>query len=170
MKQITIILIAILLIPFAAMSDNHADKKAELDAYWKQVSQTVQTGDAAGYQALYHSDAVVVTGRALGDGGPGSTSLISDMIKKWQAGFDKTKAGEINANVIFRFSDTAVGSGSAHQTGVFHYFTVNNTTRDRYDVYVNFDALLVKKDGKWLMVMEHQKSLSSRDEFITIPR
>ena len=36
----------------------------ELDAYWAEISRTVEEGDFAGYSATYHPDAVVIFGMA----------------------------------------------------------------------------------------------------------
>ncbi len=80
----------ILLVPASV----DAQTVAELDAYWAEVTRTVEEGDFEGYSGLYHPDAVLEVG------------------------------------------------GTVH-----------------------FDALLVRKDGAWLMMMEYQKQPATGAEW-----
>ncbi|MDH3399994.1 MAG: hypothetical protein OEM03_03415, partial [Chromatiales bacterium] len=50
------------------------------------------------------------------------------------------------------------GPETAFQTGVFRYSTRGQSESEQV-VYVRFESLLVKKDGKWLVVMERQLGL-----------
>jgi hypothetical protein len=38
-----------------------AQTTSELDAFWDEMSRTVEAGDFDGYSALYHPDAVLVS-------------------------------------------------------------------------------------------------------------
>ena len=94
-------------------AEDSASVKDELKAFWREVSRTVNTGDYEGYAALYHPDAVLVVGPAYGKTGQGKSMPIADALAGWKSGFDATKAGKLDANVGFRFSETALGDGVA---------------------------------------------------------
>ena len=79
---------------------NDSLRLAELDHYWKVLSKTVSDGDAEGYEAAYHEDAVVVF--ATGDNKV-SISIEKAMVN-WRPGFEETKMGKNKANVVFRLS------------------------------------------------------------------
>ena len=56
---------------------------------------------------------------------------------------------------------------SAHETGVFHYYTINKKGQQS-DTYVHFESLWVKKNNKWKMIMEYQKSRTTEAEWNTL--
>ena len=132
-----------------------AQTTSELDGYWAAVSRTVEQGDFEGYAALYHEDAVVVSG--------GASSPIAATLAGWEPGFVDTKSGRSRASVEFRFSQRLNDATTAHETGIFHY-TLDTDSGEATAQYVHFEALLVKKDG-WKMVMEYQQSVASVDEW-----
>lgn len=134
------------------------DAKAEVDAYWHALAKTVRDGDAKGYRALYHDDAVVVMVES------GKSNFIDDMMKVWKPGFDATAAGKMQADVEDRFSKRIIGKDTAWESGMFHYWTIDETGK-RTDHYAWFESLLVKKDGKWLQTMELQKKAATRDDW-----
>ena len=130
---------------------------ATVDDLWAEVSRTVSAGDFDGYAATYHPDAVLVnkSGRA--------TYPITTALAGWKQGFDDTMSGKQESGVEFRFSQRLSDETTAHDTGIFHYwFTPDGG--ERTDVYVEFEGLLVKKDG-WLMMMEYQKDQVSKEEW-----
>jgi hypothetical protein len=129
----------------------------ELDAYWTEISRTVTEGDFDGYAALYHPDAVLVAG---GSG----TYPIGNALAGWKQGFDDTREGAAVAGVEFRFTGRLNDETTAHETGMFRY-TFKSEDAQEVVALVHFDALLVKKDGKWLMVMEHQKEPATDEEW-----
>ena len=138
-----------------SITEQEAQRLKELDQYWAQVSKTVEEGDYEGYAALYHEDAVVVF--ATRD--PKMSVAIADALKAWKPGFDDTKAGKTKANVEFRFSQRIGNKNTAHETGVFAYSDGGPNN------YVAFEMLLVKKDGKWLGMMEYQKNGATQAEW-----
>lgn len=129
----------------------------ELDAFWADVARTVSEGDFEGYAATYHPDAVVIFG--MND----TIVPVSGALSGWKPGFDRTKNGEVNAAVDFRFSRRLTSETSAHETGIFFYRTGPEGAME--GSYINFTALTVKKDGRWLMVMENQKSEASLEDW-----
>ena len=134
---------------------------AELDQFWKALSKTVKDGDYEGYGALYHSDAVVVFA-----GGANKTSVpISTALANWKQGFQDTKDGKQKDNVEFRFSQRIGNDETAHETGIFHFTSVDENGRTRADSYTHFEMLFVKKGGKWLSIMEYQKSPATKAEW-----
>jgi ketosteroid isomerase-like protein len=134
-----------------------AQTTAELDAYWAEVSRTVETGDFEAYAALYHADAVIVSNFTT-DSHP-----IENALEGWEQGFIDTKAGRTKASVSFRFSQRLNDGVTAHETGIFNY-RFEAASGQVTDQYVHFEGLLVKKDG-WKMMMEYQKSPASVEEW-----
>ncbi len=129
----------------------------ELDAYWAEVSRTVTEGDFDGYAALYHPDAVLVAG---GSG----TYPIGNALAGWKQGFDDTREGKAEAGVEFRFTGRVNDETTAHETGMFRYTLKSRDGEDAVSL-VHFEALLVKKDGRWLMLMEYQKESATNEEW-----
>jgi ketosteroid isomerase-like protein len=134
-----------------------AQVASELDEYWAEVSRTVAEGDFDGYAGLYHPDAVLVAG------GSGSYP-IEKALAGWKQGFDDTREGKAVAGVEFRFTGRVNDETTAHETGIFRYTLASKDAEDVVAL-VHFEALLVKKDGRWLMVMEYQKEPATNDEW-----
>lgn len=143
----------LLLIPAAQAQD----VATELDAYWAEVTRTVEQGDFEGYAALYHPDAVLVFA------GQGTTMPVSGALAGWKDGFEQTKAGAISATVSFRFSRRLNSATTAHETGIFNYVTEG--TDGKGGAMVHFTAMLVKKDGQWLMVLEDQEQMATQEDW-----
>lgn len=148
---------ALVLAPGAGLS---AQVTAELDAFWAEVSQTVQSGDFDGYSATYHPDAVVI----FGD----TTQPISAALAGWEAGFEDTLTGLVEASVQFRFSERRNDATTAHETGIFRYEAVSPAD-DGSVQYIHFEALLVKRDG-WKLLMEFQRGAASQAEWEALER
>jgi len=137
-----------------------ADDKiiAELDSTWTEMSRIVAEGDFAGLQAAYHPDAIFVSGSA------NKSYSMDKAFRRWQQDFADTKAGKMIAQVDFRLSVRSHDLNSAHETGMYHYFSIDESGK-RNDYYVQLEALFVKKSGKWLMMMEFQKSPSTKAQW-----
>jgi hypothetical protein len=130
----------------------------ELDGYWDELSRTVDVGDFEGYKALYHADAVMVNEIS------GSTYPIGEAFAGWKAGFDDTKAGDMDAEVTFRFSNRLIDGTTAFETGIFRY--VAHPAGEEPSVsLIHFDALTIKQDGSWVMMMERQISIATEQEW-----
>ena len=131
----------------------------ELNAYWKELSRTVREGDFEGYGDTYHDDAVVII--AVGEN---KTSVaIASALEGWKQGFIDTQNGDVKSDVEFRFSQRIGNENTAHETGIFNY--TSKGARSDVNIFVHFEMLLVKKDGKWLGIMEYQKSNATKEEW-----
>jgi ketosteroid isomerase-like protein len=136
-------------------------RNSELNNYWKELSRTVREGDFEGYKATYHEDAVVIfaTGRNK------VSNSLSTALAGWKQGFDDTKSGKVKSDVTFRFFQIIGDDTTAHQTGIFHYTSIASDGKVLANQLVHFEMLLVKKHGRWLGVMEYQKSMATQEEW-----
>jgi ketosteroid isomerase-like protein len=134
-----------------------AQVTTELDAYWAEGSRTVVEGDFEGYAAIYHPDAVLVM---LGTG----SVPIEAALAGWKQLFVDTREGRAEAEVEFRLTQRLNDATTAHETGIFRY-EFRPDEGEAQVALVHFEALLVKRDGKWLMVMEYQKEPATEEEW-----
>ncbi|AZQ58362.1 hypothetical protein EJ994_05915 [Maribacter sp. MJ134] len=140
---------------------NDSLRIAELNHFWAEVSRTVAEGDFEDYAAAYHEDAVVVFTT-----GANKTSVsIAKALANWKPGFIDTKAGKTANSVSFRFSQRVGSETTAHETGIFAFQSKDGTGKTSPKQYVHFDALLIKRDTTWLMVMEYQKTRATEAEW-----
>ncbi len=137
------------------------DLVAELDEYWLRVSQAVKAGDLEAYRATCHPDGVLVSGKSA------KSELLSQSLVRWGKEFADTKAGKMKARVEFRFSKRIRGKDTAHETGIFLYSSQREGEEWKRD-YVHFEALLIKRKGKWKILMEFQKSLATEEEWSSL--
>ena len=152
------VLIAMLWAASAVTFGGDEPTVAELDAFWAETARTVEEGDFEGYAALYHPDAVLVSGFR------DTSNPISGALAGWKQLFVDTRSGGAEAGVSFRFSRRLHDETTAHETGLFNY-RFQPGDGDLQDQYVHFQALLVKKNGRWLMVMEYQLSPATAEEW-----
>ena len=149
------------LFSFCLLADESAPEPArlkQLDAYWGEVSRAVGTGDFVAYEATCHPEGVLVSGSKR------TSSPLADALKRWKKEFDATKRGEMKASVDFKFSQRLGDATTAHETGMFLYSAVGSDGKETHD-YIHFEALLVKRDDRWRILMEYQKSKGTRAEF-----
>jgi ketosteroid isomerase-like protein len=128
----------------------------EIDAYWNEVERAVREGDYQAYRATVHPDAVIIAGSKQV-----SYPLEQAMIR-WEKDFENTKSGKLKGEVSFRFAKRYRDTETAHESGIFRYTSTpedGETTTD----YIAFEALLVKKDGRWQMLMENQIAPASEE-------
>ncbi|MBO6621445.1 MAG: nuclear transport factor 2 family protein [Balneola sp.] len=137
------------------------DPKSELDKFWEEASRTVQEGDFKGYADTFHKDAVLVNGIS------GNSYPISTALDGWKQGFEDTKAGKMKASVEFRFSERLHSETTAYETGIFKYSS-QNKGEEQSTVYIHLEALLTKASGEWKLLMEHQVSVATEDEWNSI--
>ncbi|MFW6088623.1 MAG: YybH family protein [Gemmatimonadota bacterium] len=156
--KLTILRLAALALLAASPTLAQAQVTEELDAYWAELSRTVAEGDFEGYAELYHPDAVLVS---LGSN---NSYPIAEALAGWKQGFDDTAAGRAEAGVDFRLTQRLHDETTAHETGIFRYvFTPEDG--ETTVAPVHFEALMVKKDGRWLMLMEYQKEMATEEEW-----
>ena len=130
--------------------DQESARLEELDAYWAEVSRTVAEGDFEGYVATCHPAGVLVSGKSE------SSYPLALALKKWKKEFDETKAGGMKASVDFRFEQRWGDDCTAHETGIFRYASHIKGGEETV-AYIELEALLVKKEGSWKVLMEFQK-------------
>ncbi|MEM7383634.1 MAG: hypothetical protein AAF514_01705 [Verrucomicrobiota bacterium] len=130
----------------------------ELDAYWAEVSRCVASGDFEGYANTCHPEGVLVSGKKK------TSYLLTEALKGWKEGIEKTRTGEIKAGVVFRFSQRWGNETTAHETGIFHYHSIDEEGK-RTDAYVHLVALLLKTDKGWKVLMENQQSPATKAEW-----
>ncbi len=152
------VLVASLTTSAQVQAQIQAQVESELDAYWAGVIQAVRAGDANAYRAGYHPDAVLVYATR------GLTRSIADDIAANIEAFADTREGRSMADLAFRFTRRMHNEDTAHEMGMFQ-FTSGPTGGEERIAYIHFEALLVKKDGKWLMTMEYQKSRGTEEEW-----
>lgn len=133
------------------------ERTSGLDAFWAEMSRTVEEGDFDGYASLYHDDAILVSGLA------GTSYPISQALEGWRQGFLDTRAGAMKARVEFRFTRRLSDDTTAHETGIFHYETVD-ADGNRSGQYIHFEALLTRKEV-WKLMMEYQKAVATPEEW-----
>ena len=100
------------------------DTVGELDEYWNRVSKAVRTGDLEAYRATCHQDGVLISGKAK------KSELLSQALIRWGKEFADTKAGKMQADVKFRFSERIVGERTPHMSGASFYTRARRKERN----------------------------------------
>ena len=114
---------------------------------WSAISTTVVEHDLAGMAATYYPAAVLVT--------PQGTMPIARALSGWGQSMEAMKRSGSRASVAFRFSLRQDGAETAFESGMFNYAVTDSAgAMTRY--IIPFEALLVRKDTRWLIVMERQ--------------
>ena len=155
------ILAFLLLFPLLLLAGEEAPQEQrvkQLDAYWAEVSRAVAAGDFAGYAATCDAEGVLVSGVKK------SCTPLAEALKRWKKDFDATKSGEMKASVQFKFSQRLNDGTTAHETGIFLY-TATGADGKETRAYVHFEALLLKREDGWKIVMEYQKANATEAEF-----
>lgn len=117
---------------------------------WAVISRTVQEDDIQGMAAVYHPDAVLVS--------ENGTVPIAEQLGKWERDMEAQKLAGTSASAEFKFDVRQDGPTTAFETGVFRYATQGKSEPEQA-VYVRFETLLTKQEGKWLILMERQLGL-----------
>lgn len=135
--------------PAVPLSAQAADSsRGAIDAQvWSVVTSTVEQHDIDGMAATYHPDAVVVT--------PQATMPIAQALAGWGKGMETMKGNGSRATVAFRFSKRQDGAGTAFEAGMFNYAVTDSAGATTHYI-IPFEALLVRKEGRWLILMERQ--------------
>lgn len=159
-----LVLVTIAVFPLRARAASTAETEArlsELNKFWAEVSRAVGKGDYEAYRATCHTDGVLVSGSSK------KSVPLAKALAGWKQGFADTKAGTIQAGVQFKFTQRWGDATTAHETGIFRYFTVKADGQPKEE-FVHFEVLLVKK-GTWQTLMEYQKSTASKAEWEALP-
>ena len=160
METRTILKVVVIFMLFTceAISQNRI---TELNAYWNEVKEVVEAGDVVGYGATFHEDGILVS-----DIGKICYSL-QEALKKWEDGLVKTNKGLTQVNLNFRFSERTGDITTAFEKGIFRYELLDESGK-RTERFVHFDALLTKKNGKWQIMLEHQKLPATKVEWLAL--
>lgn len=134
---------------------------AAIDAdVWKPIAASVVNDDIGAMGRTYHPDAVLVSN----DG----TRSIASALAGWGKDMVANKAKGIRATVEFRFTKRQDDTETAFETGVFKY-TVIDKAGVSTPSYRRLEALLVKRQGKWRIVMERQLDAVTEATWNAIP-
>ncbi len=121
----------------------------ELDAYWAEVSRSVNQGDFDAYVATCHDEGVLI------GGSKNYSQPLSTALARWKKDFEETRSGKVKSQVQFRFSRRIGDATTAHETGIFCYTAELPGSAPKKD-YIHLEALLVKKPDGWKILMENQ--------------
>ena len=150
-----IFIISLISIQYMYAEDKVID---EIDIAWNKLKKTISRGDFRSFKSSYHRDAVLVNGIS------NKCYPIKKAFDGWKQGFVDTKAGVLDANLELKFSRRVFDSSTAHETGIFHYYTIDKQGKQT-DAYIHFESLWIKKQSKWFMIMENQVSRSNKEEW-----
>ena len=121
---------------------------SEIDAQcWGLISEAVAANDCDKMASVYHPDAVLVNTT-------GSIAVTAQLVT-WGEGMEKIAAEGRSASVSFRFASRQSDATTAFERGMFRYAETNGAGVEE-PRFVQLEALFVKKEGRWLMVMERQ--------------
>jgi serine-type D-Ala-D-Ala carboxypeptidase/endopeptidase len=135
---------------------------AEIDkTFWAEVSRAVKEGDFEGYKATCHENAVLVTTSGKNKESYPMTAALA----RWKQGFTNTKDGKQMDNVSFRFSQRIGDEKTAHETGIFYFRSHDPQGKLLSEGYTHMEALLVKYNGKWQILMEYQKAKATKEDW-----
>lgn len=137
------------------------DRITELNAYWNVVKEKVEAGDVDGYAATYHEDGILVYDKNK------TCFSVKEALENWRDGLEKTKKGLTKVNLNFRFSDRRGDDITAFERGIFRYELLDEKGRQSVR-FVHFEGLLTKKNGKWLLMLEHQKLPATKEEWLSL--
>lgn len=157
MKTI-LLLIVILAFPITASADQEAARLAELDQFWSEVSRTVKEGDFEGYSTTCHAEAVLVTGTKK------LSYPLTQALARWKTEFDDTKSGERESSATFRFSQRLGDATTAHETAILLY-SFRVADGEMKHEYIHLEALLLRKEDGWKIIMEYQKAPATEEEW-----
>jgi ketosteroid isomerase-like protein len=142
----------------SAFADQEKARLAELDAFWAEVSRTVKEGDFVGYSATCHPEAVLVTGTKK------LSYPLTQALARWKKEFDDTKSGARESSASFRFSQRVGDATTAHETAILLYSFRQGDGELKHE-YIHLEALLLKKEDGWKIIMEYQKALATEAEW-----
>ena len=147
-------IITFMLITICNVAYSEQTISQEIDQHtWSVISQAVANADIEAMASTYHPDAVVVSAE--------KTSPIKSTLVNWGEGMKKAAKDGTKASVSFRFASRIDNDSSAFETGIFKYTSIDASGKETR-MFMNFETLLVKKDNRWLYLMEHQ--LDESDE------
>jgi hypothetical protein len=157
-RSIAVFLVAMVARCGVLLADQPDPRLAELDALWAEVGRAVREGDFETYAARCHPEGVLVSEPK------GLSQPLSAALARWKPEFAATREGRMTAEVEMRFARRLGDATTAHESGMFRYTSRMEGKESQTD-FVPFDALLVKRGGRWLILMEHQKAHATPAEW-----
>jgi ketosteroid isomerase-like protein len=141
-------LTALLFLTFSVgvLADAHVSTDID-ETVWEVVSQTVVDNDIVGMASVYHPDAVLVSQKG--------TYTIASTLARWGEGMEKIQSEGSKADVSFSFGHRQDTDETAFESGMFRYVLTDVAGEEQVEI-IAFEALLVKKDGQWKILMERQ--------------
>ena len=94
----------------------------EIDKTWDKMKNCI-SGDFRSFKTYYHRDAVFVESP--------KKLPIRNAFDGWKQGFMDTKRGLINADLELKFSRRIFDSSTAHEVGIFHYYTIDKDENEQ---------------------------------------
>ncbi len=146
----------LLSLTFSTSVTAHPQKQYETDYLYRTIIETVQTVDFERMGSTYHVDAVMVT--------PKKSTPITSVLKRWKKEGEKIQKNGGFARVKFRFINRIVNETTAFESGIYRY-TITDKLGLETVFYSHFEDLNVKKNGKWLTMMEHQTKSATEEEW-----
>jgi hypothetical protein len=150
--------IAIRSLRVTSLAPEDLARRKELDAYWARVSKAVNTGDFASYTDTCHPLGVLVSGTKE------MSQPLSVALARWEKEFDLTREGKTKNTVDFRFVRRNGDATTAFETGIFRYSLELPGEPPKVE-YIRFEALLVKENGAWKILMENQQAAVTEAEW-----
>jgi len=146
----------LLFLAFSISATAHQQKSYETDLLYRTIIETVKKVDFERMGSAYHDDAVVVTSN--------KSTPIKSVLKRWKKEGEQLQKDGGFARVKFRFLNRIVNEETAFESGIFRYSTVDKLGVETI-FYAHFEDLNIKKDGKWLTMMEHQTKTATEKEW-----
>jgi ketosteroid isomerase-like protein len=138
-----------------------AQLSSEIDAQcWSIISEAVAANDCEKMASVYHPDAVLVSTA-------GSIAVAAQLVT-WGQGMEKITTEGRRASVSFRFSSRQGDPTTAFERGIFRYAETDAAGVEE-PRFVYLEALFVKKEGRWLMVMERQLEAADEGAWDALP-
>jgi ketosteroid isomerase-like protein len=127
---------------------------------WVPVAASVANDDIVAMGRVYHPAAVLVT--------KAGTKPIAAALDGWGKDIVTAKKNGVRASVSFRFASRRDDATTAFETGIFKYSTTDKAGKVTTG-YTTMEALLVKHDGAWRIVMEHQLDATTEAAWNALP-
>ena len=157
-SMIAIKLLLLLFLFFFQELNSQPNEELEIDRVWSELVLSVKKGDFSKYKTFYHEDAVLISQANQ------TTATIKDAFVRWEEGFRQTRSGKIKTNLEVRFKKRLADKKTFFEEGMLKYWTTDCEGNDNIS-YLEFEAVWIKRDKEWLMIMENQKSFSDEIEW-----
>lgn len=159
MKRLTALAALVLSIPITATAQSAASSASTAaidEQVWHAISASVADQDINAMAATYHPDAVIVHA--------GGTLFARDQLPRWGKDMEAARAKGETATVEFRFSKRLDNAGTAFEIGMFKYTVIDSAGKPA-PIHIPMEALLLRANGRWVIVMERQFAAAGPQEW-----